>query len=97
MNIQTLLCEHNGVIIDVRTRSEFSSGSAVNAINIPIQELPLRIEEIKSFQKPVIVCCASGNRSGQASRFLNQIGIKCYDGESWTSINHLQSLKEEVE
>ncbi|MFM2017104.1 MAG: hypothetical protein RL007_760 [Bacteroidota bacterium] len=75
-------------VIDVRTRGEFSGGHVANSINIPLQEIPERINEIKAMQQPLILCCASGGRSAQATMYLQANGIKCEDGGSWLSVNY---------
>jgi rhodanese-related sulfurtransferase len=75
-------------VIDVRTRGEFSGGHVANSINIPLQEIPERINEIKAMQQPLILCCASGGRSAQATMYLQAHGIKCEDGGSWLSVNY---------
>ncbi|MCK6639292.1 MAG: rhodanese-like domain-containing protein [Bacteroidia bacterium] len=75
-------------VIDVRTRGEFSGGHVANSINIPLQEIPERINEIKAMQQPLILCCASGGRSAQATMYLKAHGIKCEDGGSWMSVNY---------
>jgi rhodanese-related sulfurtransferase len=36
-----------------------------DSINIPLNEIPERVEELKKLNAPLILCCASGNRSGQ--------------------------------
>jgi rhodanese-related sulfurtransferase len=39
-------------------------------------------------KKPIVLCCASGNRSGQAAYFLQQQGVEeCYNGGSWLDVN----------
>ena len=48
-------------------------------------------EELKDLNLPLILCCASGNRSGQAQHFLSQKGIDCYNGGSWLDVNYYQS------
>jgi rhodanese-related sulfurtransferase len=63
------------------------SGNVQGSINIPLQEIPQRIEDIKALNSPVILCCASGNRSGQAHHYLSQQGIECYNGGSWYEVN----------
>lgn len=75
-------------VIDVRTPAEFSQGNVKGSINIPLQSLPNRIEEIKQLSQPLVLCCASGNRSGMAIGILNQQGIACTNGGAWTSIKH---------
>ena len=52
------------IIIDVRSPMEFACGNVAGSINIPLQEIPLRMNEIKEMNSRVILCCASGARSG---------------------------------
>lgn len=56
-------------LLDVRTQEEYSSGFIENSILIPVAELESRFSEIPS-DKPIIVYCASGNRSKQAAQIL---------------------------
>jgi rhodanese-related sulfurtransferase len=73
-------------IIDVRSPKEFKSGHAKNSINIPLQEIKDHVDEIKSFAQPLVLCCASGNRSGQATAFLKSQGIECSNSGSWMDV-----------
>ena len=57
------------VLIDVRTASEFANGHIAGAVNIPVEEIASRLDEIPS-DMPIVVYCQSGNRSGQASTIL---------------------------
>ena len=77
----------NTTIIDVRTPAEFMGGHVHGSINIPLQEVPARVQEISEMKQPIILCCASGNRSGQATMFLRQHGIDCSNGGSWLDVN----------
>jgi phage shock protein E len=92
MNIEQIIQEKQGTIVDVRTVDEFRGGHAEGAINIPLQEVVERMEEIKNLKMPLVLCCASGNRSGQAHRYLAQQGLDCYNGGSWLDVNYYQSL-----
>ena len=74
-------------IIDVRTRGEFMSGNVAGSINIPLNEIQNRVNEIKEMQQPIVLCCASGARSGQATGFLKSNGINCKNGGSWYDVN----------
>jgi phage shock protein E len=76
-------------IIDVRTPTEFLLANAAGSINIPLQELPARLKDIKQLPQPIVLCCASGNRSGQAATFLAGNGIDCRNGGSWYDVNGL--------
>lgn len=74
-------------VVDVRTPGEFMGGHVANSINIPLQEIREHIDELKSMPKPLILCCASGGRSGSAAAFLQSLGIECENGGSWMSVN----------
>lgn len=74
-------------IIDVRTPAEFNLGHVQGSTNIPLNEIPSRINEVKALPQPIVLCCASGMRSGQATQFLLQHGISCNNGGSWLSLN----------
>lgn len=65
----------NATIIDVRTAGEFAGRHVPGAINIPLDQLPDRIDELKGVTGPVVVYCRVGNRSGIAAAFLLQQGI----------------------
>jgi rhodanese-related sulfurtransferase len=91
MNIEKIIAENLGTIVDVRSYGEFQGGHVVGSINIPLNEIPERTEELKRLKTPLILCCASGNRSGQAQHFLSQLGIECYNGGSWLDVNYFKS------
>ena len=66
----------NVTLIDVREPYELETeGFVPNAINIPLGDVPTRVEEIKAMAKPVVVFCRSGNRSGQAAQYLQAQGV----------------------
>lgn len=91
-NIQNIIKNNQGTIVDVRTFEEFTGGNVMGSKNIPLNEIPARLEEIKNLEMPLILCCASGNRSGQATAFLKAQGVECYNGGSWFDVNYFQSL-----
>lgn len=61
--------------LDVRTLEEFELGSIPGAVNIPLDELRQRINEIPN-NKIIYVFCAVGLRGYLASRVLMQSGFK---------------------
>ena len=61
-------------ILDVRTEDEYNENHLPGAINIPVNELGERTDEIPS-EKPVIVYCLSGGRSRNASEMLIEKGF----------------------
>lgn len=91
MEIEKIIKEKRGTIVDVRTPEEFMGGNVVGSINIPLQEIQSRMTEIKALKMPLVLCCASGGRSGVAHQFLAQQGIDCYNAGSWMNINYYQT------
>ncbi|WP_339648126.1 rhodanese-like domain-containing protein [uncultured Salegentibacter sp.] len=91
MKTEDLIKNNKGTIVDVRTVNEFMGGSVSTAVNIPLNEIPLRLDELKELESPLILCCASGNRSGQAANYLSSKGFDCVNGGSWLEVNFLTS------
>ncbi|WP_068472327.1 rhodanese-like domain-containing protein [Saccharicrinis aurantiacus] len=76
-------------IIDVRTTAEFSMGNATGSINIPLDTLPHRLDEVKNFKLPLVICCASGGRSHAACEYLSKQGFTdLYDGGAWVNVQN---------
>jgi hypothetical protein len=74
-------------IIDVRTHAEYSGGHVAGSINIPLQEIAERVEEVKAMPQPILFCCASGMRSGQATQYFTSLGVDCENGGGWMEVN----------
>ena len=74
-------------IIDVRTHAEFTGGHVAGSINIPLQEIADRVEEVKGMPQPILFCCASGMRSGQATQYFKSLGVDCENGGGWMEVN----------
>lgn len=67
------------LLVDVRTPAEYAGGHIPNAVNIPLDSLQSRLDEIPQGQ-PVVVYCRSGNRSAAASQILTEAGYsEIYD------------------
>ena len=62
------------VILDVRTASEYEDGHIKGAVNIPVQELSARLDEL-SMDDELLVYCQTGNRSAQAVDILQDVGF----------------------
>lgn len=62
------------LVVDVRTPGEFASGHHPRAINIPVDQVASRVSEFGEKSKPIVVYCASGNRSGRAKQTLESLG-----------------------
>lgn len=63
------------LVLDVRTPGEYRAGHYEGALNLPLQELETRLDELKDKQRAVVVYCASGMRSAQAARILASAGF----------------------
>lgn len=70
-----------GTLLDVRTRSEFEEQHLPGAVNIPLDTLASQIDQVENLEKPVLVYCLSGGRSGMATGILQQQGVdEVYNG-----------------
>lgn len=65
-------------LLDTRTPVEYNTGHAEGFINIPVDELRERVNELDKC-KPVYVMCQSGLRSYIASRILTGNGFDAYN------------------
>jgi phage shock protein E len=75
------------LIIDVRTPQEFDQGKVPESINIPIDRIAANAERIINMKRPVVFCCASGMRSGNALSKMKSKGLKeGYNGGSWLDV-----------
>ena len=75
------------IIIDVRTPAEFAGGHAEGAVNMPLDTIESRLSTIKKYQKPIVLCCASGMRSGRAKALLAERGVAdLHDAGSWRNL-----------
>lgn len=63
------------IVVDVRSSSEYAMGSSAGSLNIPLDQLGHRLNELDR-EKTIILCCASGARSGMAAGVLKANGFK---------------------
>ena len=72
-----LINREDAFVLDVRETSEWATGHIANARHIALGQLAAHISELEKFKdKPVIVCCASGNRSSSACGTLKRAGFE---------------------
>jgi rhodanese-related sulfurtransferase len=72
--------EQGASVLDVRTPGEFSLGHVRGAVNIPVDELGLRLSELgKPTDQPIVVYCRSGMRSRRATSILRDAGWEVLD------------------
>jgi len=74
------------LLVDVRSAGEFATANAPGTVNIPLGELGQRLSEIPP-SAPVVLCCASGTRSGMAKLVLKKNGYRnVYNIGNWTKL-----------
>ncbi len=61
-------------VVDVRTAAEHKTECIPNVINIPLEQLDERAEELKKYDA-VYLQCQSGRRSGMACELLENLGL----------------------
>ncbi|WP_071459117.1 CoA-disulfide reductase [Bacillus massilinigeriensis] len=69
------LVKDGGYLLDVRTEKECGSGCISGSINIPLDELRGRLDELPK-DKTILITCQVGLRGYLASRILSQNGFK---------------------
>lgn len=75
------------LILDVRTQSEYRCGHIEGSLNIPLDALSDSLAQISDKSKPIVVCCASGSRSGAAKALLLSEGyLQVYNGGGWREL-----------
>jgi rhodanese-related sulfurtransferase len=62
------------LLLDVRTTSEFATGSIAGAVNIPVDELRTRLPELPH-DREIAAFCQVGQRGYLATRILRQHGF----------------------
>lgn len=71
-----MINREDALVLDVREADEFANGHLPEAKHIPLGKLAERASELEKFKdKPIIVCCASGVRSGKACGELGKLGF----------------------
>lgn len=78
--------ETKRAFIDVRRQDEFAKGHAKGSINIPLQEMGIRLDEIKKIKESIVVVCGGGTRHIKAFELLKRNGIKSEKGGSWRDV-----------
>lgn len=67
--------DENSILLDVRTKTEYENGHINGALNIPVDSLRDRIQELDKSKK-ILIYCQVGLRGYIATRILVQNGFK---------------------
>lgn len=64
------------IILDVREPKDFNNGHLLNAINIPIEDIDKRRDELRNYKsKDIIVYCNTGRKSAEVAEKLVEHGF----------------------
>ena len=70
-----LINHKNAFVLDVREAKEYSGGHVLNSVLIPLGTLKARLDELEKYRdRPMVVVCRSGSRSGTACAILAKHG-----------------------
>ena len=71
-----LINRQDALVLDVREQAEYAQSHILNSRGLPLSQIEARIADIEKFKdKPVIVYCATGNRSSTAAALMRKHGF----------------------
>lgn len=83
------LVKQGAIILDVRSKGEYSGGHIKGSINVSVDALSNNLAKLKDKNKTIITCCASGMRSASAKSILKSKGYtNVYNGGGWSSLKN---------
>ena len=83
------LVKQGAIILDVRSKGEYSGGHINGSINISVDTLSSNLAKLKDKNKTIITCCASGMRSASAKSILKSNGYtSVYNGGGWSNLKN---------
>ena len=83
------LAKQGAIILDVRSKGEYSGGHINGSMNISVDTLSSNLSKLKDKNKTIITCCASGMRSASAKNILKSNGYtNVYNGGGWSSLKN---------
>jgi rhodanese-related sulfurtransferase len=69
INIEELRHTPGALLVDVRSTGEFAAGHVPGAMNIPMDEVEARLDDIPK-EGPVVLVCQSGSRAGMVCELI---------------------------
>ena len=83
------LVQQGAIILDVRSKAEYSGGHINGSVNISVDTLSSNLSKLKDKNKTIITCCASGMRSASAKSILKSNGYtNVYNGGGWSNLKN---------
>ncbi len=71
-------------LVDIRESWEWAQGRAAGARHVPLGQIAIGMQRIPR-DRPVLLICASGNRSKMAAKFLQERGFEAKSVRGGTS------------
>lgn len=85
--LMALLQKEQCCLVDVRTPAEVNEVAVEGADNIPMDEVPQKVERFRQMEGPIVVFCRSGARSGSVEAFLRSHGVEqVYNGGGYPHV-----------
>jgi len=82
--------KNDAILLDVRSIGEFSENGIEGSLNIPIEMLYQRLNELNKKNQKYVVFCRSGNRSRHALDLLKKQGFTFVtDGKTVNNIHKI--------
>jgi rhodanese-related sulfurtransferase len=81
------LINDGALVVDVRTKDEYSKGHIDGSINIPLMDIGRHLKEFKRNEYPLVIVCETGARSGMACDVLKKNQVIVYDGGKWMELD----------
>ena len=88
-SLATLVNEKDAFLVDVRSEKEFDQGSALNAVNIPVDKIEKELDQFKG-KSNIILFCRAGRRAEAARKLLEKHHIKAINGGTYQQVKTLQ-------
>lgn len=79
------LMAQGGLVVDVRSVGEYTTGHAPDSLNLPLHLIPALAEERLPRHLPLLLCCHSGARSAAAAEYLRPLGYDAHNLGPWVA------------
>ena len=73
--LKDIIRDKNAFFVDVRSPQEFNEDHIPDALNIPLDQIMGRMDELEGVEGPIVLYCRSGKRSGKALVMMQEQGF----------------------